>query len=75
LFGVDASTVYRDIAKIEPAVKQSIPISAKLYTDSNKINNIRQLQELFPELITITHGTNSKYQDPKLFQKKYPLFK
>jgi len=54
LFGIDASTACRDIAKIEPAVKCSIPIPAKLYADSKKISNIKQLQEFFPELIAIT---------------------
>ena len=51
LFGVDSSTVCRDIAKIEPAVKQCVPIPAKIYADSKKITNIQELQVFFPELI------------------------
>ena len=65
LLGVDSSTVCRDIAKIEPAVRQSIPIPTKLYADSKKINNIQQLQELFPDLIAITDGTEQLIPRPK----------
>ena len=65
LFGVDSSTVCRDIAKIEPAVKQSIQIPSKLYSDSKKINDIHQLQQFFPELIAITDGTEQPIPRPK----------
>lgn len=70
LFGVDSSTVCRDIAKIEPAVKQSIPIPAKLYADSKKINDVTQLQEFFPELIVITDGTEQPIPRPKNKKKR-----
>ena len=70
LFGVDSSTVCRDIAKIEPAVKSSIPIPAKLYMNSKKINDIAQLQALFPELIAITDGTEQPIPRPKDTRKR-----
>ena len=54
LFGLDQSNVSRNIRYLEPAVKQSIPIPAKLYVDSKKINSLQQFQEFFPELIVIT---------------------
>jgi hypothetical protein len=57
LFGVDTSTACRDIARIEPVVKQSIPVPAKLYAYSKKINDIQQLWEFFPQLVVITDGT------------------
>jgi len=65
IFGVDSSTVCRDIVKIEPAVRQSVPIPAKLYTNSKKINDITQLQQFFPELIVITDGTEQQIPRPK----------
>jgi len=70
LFGVDSSTVCRDIAKIEPAVKYSIPIPSKLYADSKKINDIHQLQQFFPELIAITDGTEQPIPRPKNKKKR-----
>jgi len=70
LFGIDASTACRDIAKIEPAVKCSIPIPAKLYADSKKISNIKQLQEFFPELIAITDATEQPIPRPKDKKKR-----
>ena len=65
MFGVDSSTVCRDIVKIEPVVKQCIPIPSKLYSDSKKISDITQLQELFPDLIAITDGTEQPIPRPK----------
>ena len=65
MFEVDSSTVCRDIAKIEPVVKQCIPIPSKLYSDSKKISDITQLQELFPDLIAITDGTEQPIPRPK----------
>lgn len=65
MFGVDSSTVCRDIAKIEPVVKQCIPIPSKIYSDSKKISDITQLQEFFPDLIVITDGTEQQIPRPK----------
>lgn len=65
LFGIDSSTVCRDIVKIEPAVKQCVPIPSKLYSNSKKISDIQQLQEFFPDLIVITDGTEQQIPRPK----------
>ena len=70
LFDLDQSNVSRNIRYLEPAVKQSIPIPSKLYTDSKKINNISQLHEFFPELITITDGTEQPIPRPKNKRKR-----
>ena len=65
LFDLDQSNVNRNIRYLEPAVKQSIPIPAKIYANSKKINNISQLQEFFPNLIAITDGTKQQIPRPK----------
>ncbi len=65
IFDLDKSNVMRDIKYLEPAVKKSIPIPAKKYADSKKINSIESLQELFPELIAITDGTEQSIPRPK----------
>jgi len=70
LFDLDQSNVNRNIRYLEPAVKQSIPIPSKLYTDSKKINDIQQLHEFFPELIAITHGTEQQIPRPKNKKKR-----
>ena len=70
IFGFDKSNVSRNIRYLEPAVKQSIPIPAKMYADSKKINNITQLQEFFPELIAITDGTEQQIPRPKNKKKR-----
>jgi len=70
IFDLNKSTVMRDIKYLEPAVKQSIPIPAKKYAGSKKINNIVQLYEFFPELITITDGTEQPIPRPKDKRKR-----
>ena len=66
LFGVDSSTVCRDdIAKIEPALKHTIPIPSKLYADSKKTRNIQQPQKSFPGLTAITDGAKQLIPRPK----------
>ncbi len=70
LFDLDQSNVNRNIRYLEPAVKQSIPIPAKKYADSKKINDIQQFQEFFPELIAITDGTEQQIPRPKNKKKR-----
>ncbi len=65
LFDLDQSNVSRNIRYLEPAVRKSIPIPAKKYADSKKINDITQLHEFFPELIAITDGTEQPIPRPK----------
>ena len=70
VFDLDKSNVMRNIRYLEPAVKSSIPIPAKKYVNSKKISNIVQLQEFFPELITITDGTEQQIPRPKNKHKR-----
>ncbi len=65
LFGLDQSNVSRNIKYLEPAVKQSIP--SKLYADSKKINS---MQQFFPELIAMIHGTEQSIPRPKDKRKR-----
>lgn len=70
LFGLDQSNVCRNIQYLEPAVKQSIPIPAKLYADSKKISDMQQLELFFPELIAMTDGTEQPIPRPKDKRKR-----
>ena len=70
IFDLDKSNVMRDIKYLESAVKQSILIPAKKYSDVKKINNMMQLQEFFPELIAITDGTEQSIPRPKNKHKR-----
>jgi len=70
LFGLDQSNVYRNIRYLEPAVKQSVPIPSKLYSDSKKISNLQELLQFFPQLIAITDGTEQPIPRPKNKKKR-----
>ena len=65
IFDLDKSNVMRDIRYLEPAVKSSIPIPAKLYADSKKLKSLDDIQQFFPELIAITDGTEQQIPRPK----------
>jgi len=49
IFDLDKSNVMLDIKYLEPAVKQSIPIPAKKYSDVKKLKSLEDIQQLFPE--------------------------
>ena len=70
IFDLDKSNVMRDIKYLEPAVKKSIPIPAKKYADSKKLKSLEDIQQLFPELIAITDGTEQPIPRPKDKKKK-----
>jgi hypothetical protein len=70
IFDLDKSNVMRDIKYLEPAVKLSIPIPAKKYTDSKKLKTMQELQQFFPELIVITDGTEQPIPRPKNKKKR-----
>jgi len=70
IFDLDKSNVMRDIRYLEPAVKKSIPIPAKKYADSKKLKSLEDIQQLFPELIAITDGTEQPIPRPKDKKKK-----
>ncbi len=70
IFDLDKSNVMRDIKYLEPAVKKSIPIPAKKYADSKKLKSLEDIQQLFPELIAITDGTEQSIPRPKDKKKK-----
>ena len=65
IFDLDKSNVMRNIRYLEPAVKSSIPIPAKKYADSKKLKSLEDIQQFFPELITITDGTEQSIPRPK----------
>ena len=44
LFGLDQSNAWRNTKYLEPAVKRSAPVPAKLHADSKKISGMQQLQ-------------------------------
>lgn len=70
IFDLDKSNVMRDIRYLESAVKQSIPIPAKKYADSKKLKTMQEIQQFFPDLITITDGTEQQIPRPKDRKKR-----
>ena len=70
IFDLDKSNVMRNIRYLEPAMKQSIPIPAKIYVNSKKLTTMVQLQQFFPDLIAITDGAEQQIPRPKDKRKR-----
>ena len=52
LFGLDQSSVCRDIQKIEPLIRQCVPISQKIYNRLTKrLQTPSEVEESFPGFI------------------------
>ena len=67
IFDLDKSDVVRNIKYLDPTIRKSIPIPSKLYADSKKINS---MQQFFPELIVMIHGTEQPIPRPKDKRKR-----
>jgi hypothetical protein len=48
LFGIDQSNVCRDIQKIEPLVRQCLPIPQKLYKITKRLKTQDEVEHYFP---------------------------
>lgn len=65
LFSLDQSNVCRDIKMIEPLVKKCIPLPEKIYRKTQRIKDLEELEEYFPELKAFIDATEQEIPRPK----------
>jgi Helix-turn-helix of DDE superfamily endonuclease/DDE superfamily endonuclease len=70
LFGIDQSNVCRDIQKIEPLVRQYLPIPQKLYRIAKRLKTQEEVEQYFPDFKYYWCNKSSKSQDPKIKEEK-----
>ena len=65
LFGLDQSTISRDVKCIEPVIKSCIPIPEKMTKKTRRIGTLEELLELFPEMKAFIDATEQEIPRPK----------
>jgi len=70
LFDIHKSNISRGMAKLEPLIKQFIPIPQKIKTLKNRIKTPEELLLLFPDLMAIVDATEQEINRPQHKKKR-----
>ncbi|MDG7038382.1 MAG: transposase [Nitrososphaerota archaeon] len=70
LFDVDQTTVLRDIRKLEPAVKEALPIPGKLYEGARRASTPEEVEMCFPGFKTPIDATEQEIPRPVRSDKR-----
>jgi hypothetical protein len=70
LFNLDQSNVLKDIHKLEPLAKEILPLPQKLHDKAKRLQNIEEIEALFPEFKAFTDATEQEIPRPKNKQKR-----
>jgi len=74
LFDLDQSNVCRDIQKIEPLIKQCLPIPQKIYKITKRLKTTEEVEKYFPGFLSFTDCTEQQIQsrpESKIRNKMY----
>ncbi len=64
LFDLDQSNICRDIQKIEPLVRQCVPIPQKTYNITNRLKTPEEVEKYFPGFLAFTDSTEQQIPRP-----------
>jgi len=70
LFDLDQSNVLKDIHKLEPLAKEILPLPQKLHDKAKRLQNIEEIEAMFPEFKAFTDATEQEIPRPKNKQKR-----
>jgi hypothetical protein len=70
LFDLDQSNVLKDIHKLEPLVKEILPIPKKLHDKAMRLQKMEEIEAMFPEFKAFTDATEQEIPRPKNKQKR-----
>jgi Helix-turn-helix of DDE superfamily endonuclease len=65
LFEIDQSNVLKDIHKLEPLIKEILPIPRKLHDKARRLQRIEEIETMFPEFKAFTDATEQEMQAKK----------
>lgn len=65
LFDLDQSNVCRDIKKIEPLVRECVPIPQKMYKITKRLRTLEDVEQCFPGFIAFTDCTEQQIPRPE----------
>jgi hypothetical protein len=70
LFDLDQSNVLKDIHKLEPLVKDIIPLPKKLHDKAMRLQTLKEIEAMFPEFKAFTDATEQEIPRPQNKQKR-----
>jgi hypothetical protein len=65
LFDLDQSSVCRDMQKIEPLVRECVPIPQRMHKTTKRLRTAEEVERHFPGFIAFTDCTEQQIQRPK----------
>ncbi len=65
LFDLDQSSVCRDMRKIEPLVRECMPIPQRMHKTTKKLRTPEEVEKCFPGFIAFTDCTEQQIPRPK----------
>ena len=70
LFGLNQSNILKDTHKLEPLVKEILPLPKKLHDKARRLQTVEEIEALFPEFKAFTDATEQEIPRPKNKQKR-----
>jgi hypothetical protein len=70
LFDIDQSNVLKDIHKLEPLIKEILPIPSKLHDKAKRLQRIEEIEAMFPEFKAFIDTTEQEIPRPQNKQKR-----
>lgn len=65
LFGLDQSSICRNMQKIEPLVRKCVPIPQKMYKTTKRLRTPEEVERHFPGFLAFTDCTEQQIPRPK----------
>ncbi len=65
LFGLDHANVLRNIHRLEPIVRECIPLSRKIHEDVRRLNNLDDIERYFPGFKAFIDATEQEIPRPR----------
>lgn len=70
LFDLDQSNVLKDIHKLEPLIREILPLPQKLHDKAKRLQSIEEIEAMFPEFKAFIDATEQEIPRPKNKQKR-----
>ena len=70
LFGLDQSNICRDIQKIEPLIRNCLPIPKKIYNITKRLRTHDEIEKYFPGFLSFIDSTEQQIPRPTDNRKK-----
>jgi len=70
LFNLDQSTVLKNIRKLEPLIKEILPIPSKLHDKAKRLQTVEEIEAVFPGFKAFVDATEQEIPRPRNKRKR-----